>query len=98
PTVSIGNVTALEGNSGTTLFAFTASLSAPSGVPFTYGYATEVGTAGLGSDFQYSSDYFVFGPGETSKSIGIPVFGDMIFEAEETFFVQLYDNVWDEYW
>ena len=45
PRVSISDVTKREGNSGTTRFVFTVSLSAASSTPVVVNYATEDGTA-----------------------------------------------------
>ena len=43
PTLSINNVTLAEGNSGTTSFTFTVTLSAASGLPVTVDFATADG-------------------------------------------------------
>jgi hypothetical protein len=93
PSVSIADVSAWEGNSGTTPLAFTVSLSAPSDVPFTYSYQSLAGTAGY-SDFQSVWSSVTFNPGETSKSVVVPVNGDILLEPDETFYVQLYDIPW----
>ena len=49
--ISINNVTAPEGDSGTTPFTFTVSLSAPGLVPVTVDYASADGTAVAGRDY-----------------------------------------------
>lgn len=94
PTVTIGDLAAVEGNSGTTPFAFTVSLSAPSGVYFTYGYSAEGGTASPDSDYVPVFDYVTFAPGETNKTATVLVKGDTLKESDETFFAQLYDVPW----
>src|SRR5262249_6219431 len=48
PALSINNVTLAEGNSGTTSFVFTVSLSNASDQPITVQYATADGTASTG--------------------------------------------------
>jgi len=89
PQLRIGNVTVLEGNSGTQAANFTVTLSSASDQPVTVAYATAYGTATAGSDYQAASDTLTFAPGETSKTISVPVNGDRLGEANETFFVNL---------
>ena len=89
PQLRIGNVTVLEGNSGTQAANFTVTLSAASDQPVTVAYATAYGTATASSDYQAASDTLTFAPGETSKTISVPVNGDRLGEANETFFVNL---------
>ena len=69
PVVSIGNVTANEGNSGTTPFTFTVSLSAASTQTVTVAYATANGTATAGSDYTAASGTVTFAPGVTSQPV-----------------------------
>ena len=52
PTVAIGNATANEGNSGTTSFTFTVSLSGESGQTVTVDYASSDGSATQPGDYQ----------------------------------------------
>jgi hypothetical protein len=51
PTISINDVSQNEGNSGTSSFGFTVSLSAPSGKTITANYGTADGTATAPSDY-----------------------------------------------
>lgn len=88
PTVSINNVTTIEGNSGTTNAAFTVSLSQESGKQVTVAYTTSNGTA-AGSDFVAKSGIITFAPGVTSQAITIQVKGDSIDEDDETYSVNL---------
>jgi uncharacterized repeat protein (TIGR01451 family) len=94
PTLSIDDVTKNEGNTGTTTFTFTVSLSAPArtgGVSFTINTAdgtTNPATAG--------SDYVAIvngsgsiAEGATSTTVNVTVNGDTVFEPNETFFVNL---------
>ena len=89
PRISISDVSRKEGNSGTTLFVFTVTLSAASDVPVTVNFATANGTAKAGEDYDARSGTLTFAPGETSKTITIVVRGDKKNEADETFFVNL---------
>ena len=89
PTLSIGNVSLPEGNSGTTNAVFTVKLSAASGRAVTVHYATADGTATAGSDYTAKSGTLTIPAGSTSGTIAVPVIGDTIVEPNETFFVNL---------
>jgi hypothetical protein len=89
PTLVIDDVTKNEGNSGTTSFTFTVSLTAPSSAPVTVRYATANGTAKSGKDYVAKSGTLTFAAGETTKTITISVKGDKSKEAHETFFLNL---------
>src|SRR5262249_2614714 len=53
--------------------------------------ATQDGTAQAGSDYVARSDTLVFGPGEISKTLRIPILNDSLVEVAETFQVVLSD-------
>ena len=89
PRLSINDVSGLEGNSGTTPFTFTVSLSAACAAPVTVNFATQDGTALGGQDYQATSGTLTFAPGETSKPITVEVIGDTTPEPGETFFINL---------
>jgi probable HAF family extracellular repeat protein len=89
PRLSINDVTLLEGHSGTKLFVFTVTLSAPSSVPVTVNFATANGTAKSTEDYTARSGTLTFAPGETTMTISIVVKGDRKREADETFFLNL---------
>ncbi len=95
PTLSIGDVSANEGDAGTTNFTFTVTLSGASGTPVSVDYTTTDGTATGGTscggtvDYQSAHGTLVFAPGATSQTITVLVCGDTTFEPDETFFVDL---------
>jgi hypothetical protein len=89
PTLSINNVSNNEGNSGTTPFTFTVTLSAPSASTVTVNYATSDGTATAGSDYVATSGMLTFAPGITTQPITVLVNGDLVVEPGETFTVTL---------
>src|SRR6185503_11046923 len=89
PMLSLTDVTVTEGISGTTNAVFTVSLSAPSALPVTVNYATADGTAGAGSDYASTNGLLSFAPGTTNQTITVRVNGDLLNEADETFFVTL---------
>jgi CSLREA domain-containing protein len=90
PTISIDNVTHPEGNSSTTSYDFTVSLSHPSYLPITVDYATVNDSATAPSDFtSVTTTQLTFNPGETTKPVTVLVNGDLSVEPDEQFFVDL---------
>ena len=89
PTTSIADATVTEGNSGTVNAVFTVSLSAASGRTVTMNFATADGTATQPADYASTSGSLSFAPGETTKSIEVPVAGELLDETDETFTVTL---------
>ncbi|WP_164489993.1 Calx-beta domain-containing protein [Runella sp. SP2] len=87
--VTINDVSLNEGNGGNTNFEFTVTLNNPVSTTVTVDYATAAGTATAGTDYISTSGTLTFNPGETSKTMVVPVVGDAIGEANETFFVNL---------
>ncbi|HPR26300.1 Calx-beta domain-containing protein, partial [Lentimicrobium sp.] len=88
--LSIDDVTLAEGNSGTTSYDFTVTLSAASDAAVTVDYATADGTATIAdSDYGTATGTLIFAAGETSKTISVLVNGDTKVEADETFTVEL---------
>jgi hypothetical protein len=91
PRISISDVTKMEGNSGTTLFVFTVSLSAAYDAPVTVNFATSDDKAKTSDhDYQAQSGTLTFAPGETTKTITIVVYGDTKKEPKETFYLDLF--------
>lgn len=93
PTVSIGDASVSEPDSGTQEFTLTVSLSQASDETVTVQYATSAVTAIAGSDYKSKSGTITFAPGETSKQITLVAFGDTIDEGDETFSVILSNAV-----
>ena len=89
PSLSINDVSAAEGDNGTTHATFAVSLSAASGQTVTVNFATVDNTATAGSDYQATDGAITFNPGETSKPISVTIDGDTNFEPNETFHVNL---------
>ena len=85
----IGDTAVVEGNAGTTNATFTVSLSAGSTKPVQVTYATAEGTAKAGPDYFGGVGTLNFAPGETTKSVTLPVNGDVLDEPDETFTVVL---------
>lgn len=89
PTLSIGNITITEGDSGTSNAIFTVSLSTISGQTVAVDYITTNGTASDTSDYTASKGTVTFKAGETTQNITIPIVGDTVNESQENFFVAL---------
>jgi hypothetical protein len=89
PSLVIANATVTEGNSGFTNAVFTVTLSAPNSATVTVNYATAPGSAVAGADYTPTNGTLTFNPGETALQIAVPVQGDTVSEANETFSVNL---------
>jgi hypothetical protein len=88
--IQIGNVSVIEGNTGTTAANFPVTLSAPSPNPITVDFLSIDGTATTAdNDYLPVSGTLVFNPGETAHDISVSVVGDTTFEPDETFTVSL---------
>ncbi|HLL74203.1 MAG TPA: carboxypeptidase regulatory-like domain-containing protein, partial [Pyrinomonadaceae bacterium] len=90
PTLSVGDLTLAEGNSGQSNAVFNITLSAASGQAVTVNFATADGTATAASgDYAAQSGTATLPAGTTSVSVNVPVNGDTAFESDETFFLDL---------
>ena len=89
PTISVGDASVVEGNSGTKQMVFTVSLSQAATGPVTVNYATANGTATAGQDYVAKSGTVTFAAGETQKTISITVNGDKVAELNETLALNL---------
>jgi chitinase len=89
PVVSIGDITAEE-QSETAVFLVT--LSRASASPVGFRYATSDGTATAPLDYIATSGILIFAPGETSKTVTVPVVRDQIADPGETFTLRLTDG------
>ena len=86
--VSIGDTSVAEAAGA--LATFTVTLSGPSTEPITVTWSTVDGTAKAGSDFAGATGQtLVFAPGETSKTLSVPLIDDSAEEADEQFTVHL---------
>jgi hypothetical protein len=87
--IKISDVKMNEGNSGTTAFDFTVSLSDVPLSEVAVVYTTAGGTARPLEDFVSASGTLSFLPGVTTQTVTVPVVGDTAPEADETFYVNL---------
>ena len=86
-TVSVADARAEEGTDETIDFAVTLSRAASGTVAVAY--ATADGTATAGEDYTHSGGTLRFAPGETEKTVAVPVLDDAVDEGEETFTLRL---------
>ena len=91
PSLSINDLTLAEGNSGTTAFTFTVSLSEAATFIVKVDAASADGSATLaGGDYAaLPATTLTFAPGDTSETVTVNVNGDTTFEPGETFAVNL---------
>jgi hypothetical protein len=85
PTLSISDVSIVEGNAGTTNMVFTVQLSAVSGVSTSVKFATSDGTATAGSDYVTKSGTLTIAAGQSTGTITVAINGDKTLEPDETF-------------
>ena len=91
PTVSVtAPAPANEGNSGTTPFVFTVSMSNAAPAPVTVAFSTLDGTATTAdSDYVPTSGTLTFAINQTSQLVTVLVNGDTKIETDETFSLAL---------
>ena len=86
-TVSVADARAEEGTDETIDFAVTLSRAASGTVAVAYATADETATAG--ADYTRASGKLRFAPGETEKTVSVPVLDDAVDEGEETLTLRL---------
>ena len=90
PVISVDDITIKERDTDSTA-KVTINLNKPGTESITVDYATADNTALANDDYQSINDTVTFNPGETSKTIKIPVIGDTVDETNESFYLNL-DN------
>ena len=90
PTLTIGDVTLSEGNAGSSNAVFNVSLSAASPNPVTVSFNTSDSSAVGGSDYTPQAGNLTFTPGQTTKTISVPVLGDTVREGDEVFVANIF--------
>ncbi len=92
PILNINDVALGEGNSGTTNFNFTVSLTAPApagGVTFNASTADGTATTANSDYVGFTNQPFTITQGNTSTTVTVAVNGDTTNEPNETFFVNI---------
>ena len=88
-TLAIGDPSVHEGHDSLTLLGFPVQLSRPSAGFVTVSYATADATAKAGTDYTATSGVITFSPGQTTRSVLVPVLGNTAVESDRTLFVNL---------
>jgi CSLREA domain-containing protein len=89
PTISVSDVSVIEGDSGTVNAVFNVTLNAATPATVIVNFATADDTAKAPADYLSNSGTLTFDPGQTAKTVTVSVNGDTSFEADETFFLNL---------
>jgi CSLREA domain-containing protein len=89
PSLSMGDVSLSEGDSGPQVMSFPVTLSPASNLTVNVNFATANGTATAPSDYVATNSTLSFSPGQTSKTISVTINGDVSFEPNETLTVTL---------
>ena len=87
PELSVADAEAKEGTDAAVEFEVTLGHTANHRV--TVDYATADGTATAGEDYTATSGTLTFAPGETVKTVSVPILDDVIDEGRETFTLTL---------
>ena len=85
PVLNINDLSAAEGNSGTTPFGFTVTASQNHSEVLHVNYGTANGTATTGSDYTATSGALTFSRTDNALGVNVPVIGDTTVEPNETF-------------
>ncbi|NEP81372.1 MAG: sodium:calcium exchanger [Okeania sp. SIO3B3] len=89
PNITISNTTITEGNNGRKNAKFTVTLDNESSETVKVNYTTANGTAKAGQDYRKKSGTLTFKPGQTKKTINVPILGDTLDENNEKFNLNL---------
>jgi subtilisin-like proprotein convertase family protein len=93
PSILAQNAGLVEGNSVETNLCFTLRLTTPHDTNVWVNFLTVDGTAQAGLDYRATNGTVLFSPGVTTQFVCVPVIGDILFEADETFFLRLTNAV-----
>jgi hypothetical protein len=87
---AIADVTAAEGNAGSSTFSFAVTKTGSTGFTTSVNFATTDGAATVADgDYASTSGTLSFLPGDTTKNVDVTVYGDTKHETGETFTVDL---------
>jgi len=93
PSVSVNDASVIEGNTGTKPMTFRVSLDQASGKTVRVRFRTANGSAVAPGDYSSRTVTLTFSPGQTQKTVNVPVVGDRRREHDEAFFVLLNNPV-----
>jgi Calx-beta domain/Putative Ig domain/Divergent InlB B-repeat domain len=93
PTLTIDDVSVTEGNAGAVNATFTVTQSFATGSNTTFKFATSNGSAKPPNDFAGKSLTITIPEGSTFVQVNVVVNGDTLYEADETFNVNLSNSM-----
>ena len=93
PILSVSPQSVNEGNSGITNAVVTVNLSASSTQTVTVSYRLVAVSATPDVDYQNVTGGLTFSPGQTARTLNVPIIGDTLDEDDEYLFVQLFNAV-----
>ena len=82
---AVSSVSAPRAGEASGAAAFTVALQAPDVNPVTVDYATHDGSATAPADYTTAAGTLTFDPGETTKTVTVPIADDRLSEGDETF-------------
>ncbi len=85
PLILYPNRSMPEGDFGTNALVFDVQLTFPSSDTVSVAFYTTNVTATAGTDYLSTNGLLTFAPGESVKSVPVPVIGDVVVEGNETF-------------
>ena len=92
--LTIGNASLAEGNSGTSSMAFTVTAAPDGALPISFTATTVAdGTAVAGVDFTPTTQTITIPAGQSISTFSVPIFGNVIDQDDRTFSVVLSDPV-----
>ncbi len=91
PQISIFSATNSEGNTSAVTMTFSLRLSAPHALTTSVAWATSDGVALAGLDYVATNGLAFIPPGATSATVAVAILGDVLNEANETLFINLFD-------
>ena len=90
PNLTVNDVAVTEGSAGTVNAVFTVTLSGSTSQTVTVQYSTANSTASAPGDYTAASGSLTFS-GPSTRTVSVPVKGDVVPEVHETFFLHLSD-------
>jgi len=93
PSMSIGDISVDETDSGSTTATFGVILSQSTNDVINVNYTTADGNAQAGSDYTSTNGVLTFTPGEISQYITVDITGDTLLEGNERFLLNLTNPV-----
>ncbi len=89
PTLSVDDITVVEGDSGSKTVTFTIQVSSPSPDFISVLCTTANGTAQAGTDYQSLTTIVTIPANESTRQVFVTIYGDSIPEGDEQFSVNL---------